>query len=193
MNILHLDSGILGDQSVSRGLTAAIVARLTAEHPGSSVTYHDLVSEPLDHLAATDLGAAPAGRDVLAEFLAADVVVIGAPMYNFTVPTQLKAWLDRILVAGKTFRYGAAGVEGLAGGRKVVIASARGGVYGEGSPAAIMDHQEPLLVNTLGFIGVTDVEIVRAEGLALGPDARTAAIDAAHETIKTHEGLARAA
>ena len=193
MNILHIDSGILGELSVSRRLTAAVVERLRAEHPDATVLAHDLVAEPVGHLTGADLGAEPVGRDVLAEFLAADVVVIGAPMYNFTIPTQLKAWIDRLLVAGKTFRYTETGPEGLAGGRKVIIASTRGGVYSEGSPAAALDHQEPFLQSVLNFIGVTDIEIVRAEGLAMGPDAKTAAVDAALADIASRESLKQAA
>ncbi|OLP58421.1 FMN-dependent NADH-azoreductase [Xaviernesmea oryzae] len=193
MNILHIDSGILGEHSVSRRLTAAIVERLRAEHPEAQVTTHDLVAEPVGHLTGADLGAAPAGRDVLSEFLAADIVVVGAPMYNFTIPSQLKAWIDRLLVAGTTFRYTESGPEGLAGGRKVIIASARGGVYGAGTPMATLDHQEPFLHNVLSFIGVTDIEVVRAEGLAMGPDAKAASIEAALSDIASRESLALAA
>ncbi|OLP55424.1 FMN-dependent NADH-azoreductase [Rhizobium rhizosphaerae] len=193
MNILHIDSGILGEHSVSRRLTAAVIERLRAEHPEATVVTHDLVAEPVGHLTGADLGAAPAGRDVLAEFLAADVVVVGAPMYNFTIPTQLKAWIDRLLVAGKTFRYTETGPEGLAGGRKVIIASARGGVYSEGAPAASLDHQEPFLQSVLNFIGVTDIEIVRAEGLAMGAEAKAAAVDAALADIASRESLRQAA
>jgi FMN-dependent NADH-azoreductase len=102
------------------------------------------------------------------QFLASDVIVIGAPMYNFSIPSQLKAWIDRIAVAGKTFRYGPNGPEGLAKGKKVVIASARGGAYGDESPA---DFQEPYLRHVFGFLGISDIEFVRAEGVAHGPEA----------------------
>ena len=140
MNLLHIDASVLGDNSVSRKVSAAIVARLRAADPTLRVTYRDLAAQPLDHLSGAHLatmhgGQPPApsvqadlesGQAALDEFLAADVVVIGAPMYNFTAPTQLKAWVDRILIAGKTFRYSATGVEGLAAGKRVIDAISRG-------------------------------------------------------------------
>src|SRR6266851_2967674 len=127
MKLLHLDSSVLGPHSVSRQVSAAIVDRLRKATPGLEIVYRDLTLTPLAHLSGSHLsagqGAAPeaalqqdlaAGRAVLDEFLAADIVVLGAPMYNFTLPSQLKAWIDRIVVAGKTFKYGARGAEGLA-------------------------------------------------------------------------------
>ncbi|HEX5951931.1 MAG TPA: NAD(P)H-dependent oxidoreductase, partial [Rhodanobacteraceae bacterium] len=128
-------------------------------------------------------------EEILDEFLAADVVVIGAPMYNFTIPTQLKAWIDRILTAGKTFRYTENGPEGLAGGKRVIVASARGGIYSEG-PATAVDFQEAYLRHVFGFIGIDNVEFVRAEGLNLGADQRQAALTRAHRQI---EGESRVA
>ena len=119
------------------------------------------------------------GGQHLAEFLASDIVVVGAPMYNFTIPSQLKAWVDRIAVAGQTFSYGPEGVEGLAGGKKVVIVSTRGGLYGAETPRGVFDHQEPYLRNLFGFLGITDISVVRAEGLAMS-DLRAASMDAAH-------------
>ncbi|HET6432371.1 FMN-dependent NADH-azoreductase [Dyella sp.] len=184
MNVLHLDTSALGAHSVSRQLTAAIVAQLVNEQT-AAVTYHDLASEPLSHwLPNADPASAEAQRNeaVLQQFLDADVVVIGAPMYNFSITTQLKAWLDRVMVAGRTFRYGPNGPEGLAGGKRVIIASSRGGKYSEG-PAAAMDFQEPYLRTALGFIGITDVVFVRAEGVAMGDEARQAALQAAHAAI----------
>src|SRR5688500_4119073 len=136
MTILKIDSSITGENSVSRTLTARIADQLAAAHPEQRLIQRDLVSEPLDHLT---LGAF-ADNSVLDEFLAADTVVIGAPMYNFTLPSQLKAWLDRVLVAGKTFRYTDQGPEGLAGGKRVIIALSRGGYYGKDSPAAGLEH-----------------------------------------------------
>ena len=163
MNILHLDSSITGDQSVSRQLSARIVQSL--EQAGSATTTHrDLAKDPLPHLTFTPEAAA-AHADSLEQFLAADVVVIGAPMYNFAIPSQLKSWIDSIQVAGKTFRYGANGPEGLVTGKRVIIASSRGGAYSEG-PMSALDHQEAYLRQVFGFIGVTDLEIVRAEGVA---------------------------
>jgi FMN-dependent NADH-azoreductase len=192
MKLLHIDSSVLGPQSVSRQVSAAIVRRLTDQTPGLEVVYRDLTAAPLAHLSGAHLAAAQgaaadaslqpdleAGRAVLEEFLAADVVVIGAPMYNFTIPTQLKSWIDRIAVAGKTFRYSAAGVEGLAGGKRVIIALSRGGLYGAGAPAAAFEHAETYLRGVFGFIGVTDIEVVVAEGTNLGPEHREKAISSA--------------
>lgn len=195
MKLLHIDSSILGAASASRKLTAAIVENLRAKAPGIEIDYRDLAAAPLphlliDHLPADHPAAAgsisdevPAQRAessaVLEEFLAADIVVIGAPMYNFTVPSQLKAWIDRILIAGKTFRYGAQGPEGLVGGKRVILAISRGGVYSAGSPAAGFEHVETYLRGAFGFIGITDPDVIVAEGLAMGPDASAAAIDAA--------------
>lgn len=192
MKLLHIDSSILGHGSVSRILSAEMVQALRARSAGLDVTYRDLSAEPLGHLTAGHLGAlqgAPvdaglqadvdAGKAALEEFLDADVVVIGAPMYNFGIPSQLKAWIDRLAVAGKTFRYGAMGPEGLCGGKKVIVASSRGGVFSAGTPTAAFDFQETYLRALFGFLGVTDVTFVRAEGVAMGPEARTKSIDAA--------------
>ncbi len=195
MTLLHIDSSILGDNSVSRDVSAAIVARLRETAPSAAVVYRDLAAEPIPHLSGAYLAAAAApgehgptlqhdlalGSAVMEEFLAADIVVIGAPMYNFTMPSQLKAWIDRILVAGKTFRYSEKGVEVLAGGKRVIIALSRGGFYGAETPMAAFDFQETYLRNTLGFIGVTDVAFVRAEGIAFGPEHREKALASAHE------------
>jgi FMN-dependent NADH-azoreductase len=122
------------------------------------------------------------GNQMLEDFLAADIVVIGAPMYNFGIPSQLKAWIDRIAVAGKTFRYGANGPEGLAGGKRVIIASSRGGMYVEG-PFAAFDHQETYLRAVFGFIGVTDLTFVRAEGVAISPENKEQALKSAQSSI----------
>jgi len=208
MNILHIDSGILGDQSVSRRLTASIVGRLKTDTASAAVTYRDLVTAPLAHLSGAHLMAASAspegieaslaselnaGRAALDEFLKADVVVVGAPMYNFAVPTQLKTWIDRILVAGTTFRYTEAGVEGLAKGKKVIVASTRGGHYSGASPISAMDHQETYLSTVFGFIGISDIEFIRAEGLAMGDEAKQTAIAGAEKAIAEHGRFAAAA
>jgi len=177
MKLLHVDAGITGDNSVSRQLTAAIVEAARAADPSLQVVRRDLAAEPVPHLDGGRLGGL-ADNEILQEFLDADVVVIGAPMYNFGVPSQLKAWLDHVLVAGKTFRYTADGPQGLAGGKRVIIASARGGFYAEG-PMAAIDFQEPYLRAVLNFIGVTDVEVVRAEGVNISPENREAALKAA--------------
>lgn len=183
MNILHLDSSITGDNSASRALSAAIVRELTDADPGANVTYRDLVADPLDHLTLPGFGT-EASAQVLAEFKAADLVVIGAPMYNFTIPTQLKAWIDRVLIAGETFRYTPNGSEGLAGDKHVIIALARGGLYGKNTAQRGIEHAERYLTDALAFIGIADPQFVIAEGLALGDEARAAALEAAHEAVR---------
>lgn len=172
MTILHIDSSITGDNSVSRILTERIVNQLEESNLGLAVIRRDLVAQPLDHLT---LGAF-ADSTVIDEFLAADTIVIGAPMYNFTLPSQLKAWLDRILVAGKTFRYSEEGrPEGLVGNKRVIVALSRGGFYGVDSPAAQLEHLETYLTGAFGFIGITP-EFVHADGIAVGPEQRQAGI-----------------
>lgn len=180
MKLLHIDSSILSDNSVSRQLTHTVVEQWRHAHPNSKVVYRDLAAQAPSHLSAEVLSAgavAPAHRSplqreelalsetLLTEFLAADVVVIGAPMYNFSIPSQLKAWLDRVMVAGRTFKYTDSGPVGLAGAKQVVIVLSRGGIYTQGSPAQDMDHQEAYLKVALGFMGINAVEIVRAEGV----------------------------
>ncbi|HET7562548.1 MAG TPA: NAD(P)H-dependent oxidoreductase [Rhodanobacteraceae bacterium] len=185
MKLLHIDSSVLAGNSASRSLSAALVARLRAEHPDLEVVHRDLAAQSLPHFTPILAEGHPCvarNAEILDEFLAADIVVIGAPMYNFTIPTQLKAWLDRILTAGKTFRYTANGPEGLAGGKRVIVASSRGGIYSEG-PAQAVDFQEPYLRHVFDFIGIHDVEFVRAEGLNLGPAQREAALAKAHGQI----------
>ena len=190
MKLLHIDASILGGNSVSRQLSAAAVERLRKTVPDIDVTYRDISATPLSHLTGEHLAAAhgatpetPAVRDDLAasaaaleDFLAADVVVIGAPLYNFTIPSQLKAWIDRILVAGKTFKYSEKGVEGLAGNKRVIVAVSRGGFYGADTPAAAGEHLETYLRWVFGFIGITDVEIIAADGVQVGPEQREKAL-----------------
>ncbi|HJT98019.1 MAG TPA: FMN-dependent NADH-azoreductase [Rhodanobacteraceae bacterium] len=193
MKLLHIDSSALGQHSVSRELSAAIVAGWKRRHSGLEVVYRDLAAEPLPHwspIADTTDPATILGQAVLDEFLSADVVVIGAPMYNFGIPSSLKAWIDRVMIAGKTFRYTENGAEGLAGGKKVIVASSRGGFYGEGSAMADFDFQEAYLRHVLGFAGVTDIELVRAEGIGMGPEQRAKAINDAHAEIAGHLALA---
>ena len=186
MKLLHLDASALGTQSVTRELSAAIVARWQDAVPGLAIDYRDLDSNPLPHLTAgvlagTDTVGKAEGDAVMDQFLASDVIVIGAPMINFSIPSTLKAWIDRIAVAGKTVRYTATGPEGLATGKRVVIASARGGIYGDANPA---DFQEAYLRQVFGFLGVTDIEFVRAEGVAYSPQHRADALAAAHASIR---------
>ena len=195
MKLLHLDSSILGDASASRQLSKAVVEAWSVASPGVQVTYRDLASDALSHFSAASLVAAgtPAElRDAaqrhetelaertLEEFLAADAIVIGAPMYNFAIPSQLKAWIDRIAVAGKTFKYTENGVVGLAGGKTVVIASSAGGVHA-GLPSG--QAHEDYLVRMLNFVGIADIEIVRAEGLAYGDEPRAEAMKGAAQRI----------
>ena len=197
MKLLHLDSSILGGNSASRKLSAAIVDQLTKAAPGLDIISRDLALQPLSHLSGEHLAAAQgavpespalqkdiaASQAALDEFLAADIVVIGAPMYNFGIPSQLKAWIDRIAVAGKTFRYTANGPEGLAGNKRVIVAVSRGGLYSAGMPAAAFEHVESYLRGVFGFLGVTDLEIVVAEGLQTGPDQREKAMSGALQAV----------
>ena len=174
MTILHLDSSINGDNSASRELTRSIVDQLKNSRWGEKVVYRDLASDPLPHLTLESF----ADSSVLDQFLEADTIVIGAPMYNFTLPSQLKAWIDRIAIAGKTFRYTENGPEGLAGGKRVIIALARGGFYNEGSAAAALEHLETYLRGVFNFIGI-EPEFVAADGLAVGPAQRESSISQA--------------
>ncbi|TPQ32942.1 FMN-dependent NADH-azoreductase [Bradyrhizobium guangdongense] len=192
MKLLHIDSSVLGPHSVSRQVSAKIVERLKQATPSLDVSYRDLTQTPLAHLSGSHLAAAqgaPAPADlapdlaasqaVLAEFLAADIVVIGAPMYNFTIPSQLKAWIDRILVAGKTFKYDANGPQGLAGNKRVIVAISRGGYYGADTPAALGEHLETYLRWVFGFIGIANPEFILADGIQVGPEHREKALTSA--------------
>jgi FMN-dependent NADH-azoreductase len=196
MKLLQIDSSITGPNSVSRVITAAVVERLRQTHPGLDVVQRDLIGAAPDHVTPVNFpsahpisamaGDAPefaAGRAasdaILDEFLAADIVVIGAPMYNFSIPSQLKAWIDRVIVPGKTFTYGPEGVKGLAAGKRVIVAISRGNLYGADQPAAIFEHVETYLRSLFTFVGITDLQFIVAEGVQLGPDARQAALDKA--------------
>lgn len=196
MNVLHLDSSILGDASASRQLTHAVATAVRAAEPESTLRYRDLAADELTHLSGASLAAAGTPDELrdaaqrqaaalaeatLNEFLAADLLIIGAPMYNFSVPSQLKAWVDRIAVAGKTFRYGPSGAEGLAGGKRVILVSTAGGMHAD-QPTGVA--HEGYLRLVLGFLGITDIELVRAHGLAMGGDARETAMTAAQQAIE---------
>jgi FMN-dependent NADH-azoreductase len=206
MKLLHIDSSALGAASVSRELTRRTVAQWQASHPGTTVEYLDLAVDAPTHLDADSLGfrlgpddasLTPAQKRentvserLVSQFLAADVVVVGAPMYNFSVPSQLKAWIDRIAQAGRTFAYTDKGPQGLAGGKTVIVASSRGGAY-SGDPAlAALDHQESYLKTLFAFFGITDVRFVRAERVAMGPAAREQALAAADIEIRALAGEA---
>jgi FMN-dependent NADH-azoreductase len=186
MKLLHIDSSASGPCSVSRRLSAAIVARLSQAHSQLQVVCRDLAAMNLAHWTPTHGAGDPSARldaTLLTEFMSADIVVIGAPMYNFTVPSQLKGWIDRIVVEDKTFRYGCQGVEGLAGNKRVIVASSRGGFYGAGTPAAALDFQEPYLRALFAFIGIEEVEFVRVEGVFTGEEYTANAIADAHSLI----------
>lgn len=199
MQLLHIDSSITGDNSASRKLTAQIVSAWKSSHPDTQVDYLDLVADAPNHFTAAamaprsgqtaDLSVEQVAENAVSErlvqqFLAADVVVIGAPFYNFTIPSQLKAWIDRLAQPGRTFRYTAEGPEGLAKGKTVIVASTRGGIYSTSTTAEAMEHQESYLKVVLGFFGITDVRFVRAEGLAMGPDAAAAAFSSAAKDVE---------
>ncbi|MCW6533758.1 FMN-dependent NADH-azoreductase [Sphingomonas lycopersici] len=178
MKLLHLDSSIMGENSASRLLSAAIVEHIVETYDAVEVTYRDLASEPLPHLTFDSFMALYTGADVR-QFLDTDVVVIGAGFYNFSVPTQLKAWIDHIVVRGKTFERGENGPIGLAKGKRVIVALARGNVYGDGSPYKAFEHAETLLRSAFTFMGITDIEFVIAEGLGRSEEFRRASIDSA--------------
>ncbi len=200
MKLLHIDSSPLNANSVSRQLTERMVAQWQATHPGTVVEYLDLALNAPSHLSLDSLGfrTAPGtpgltvvqqreneiSERLVSQFLAADVVVVGAPMYNFSIPTQLKAWIDRIVQVGRTFKYTEKGPQGLAGGKTVIVASSRGGVYSTNPALAGLDHQESYLRTVFGFLGVTDIRFVRAEGVAMGEAAKAQALAAAETMIK---------
>lgn len=199
MKLLHIDSSILGTASVSRQLTERIAAQWRATHPGTVVDYLDLATSAPSHLSAQSLGfrlppdAAgltdeqreenAVSEALVSQFLAADVIVVGAPLYNFSIPSQLKAWIDRIAQAGRTFKYTDKGPVGLAGGKTVIVASTRGGVYSTSDAGNAMEHQESYLKTVFGFFGITDVRFVRAEGVAMGDAPKAQALAAAEADI----------
>jgi FMN-dependent NADH-azoreductase len=186
VNILHIDSSIQGNASASRVLTREIVGALKAGQPHAKVTYKDLAEDELPHLGPavlTGADATQAARDAatLQEFLAADVIVIGAPIYNFSVPSQLKAWIDRLAVAGKTFRYTQSGPQGLVHGKRVIVALTRGGVH---TGAAAAEFGESYLQFLFRFLGIEDVSFVRAQGLSISPQQRATALEEALAAIR---------
>ncbi|AXK56249.1 MULTISPECIES: FMN-dependent NADH-azoreductase [Pseudomonas] len=179
--VLIIESSARQQDSVSRQLTQTFIQQWQAAHPGDSITVRDLARNPVPHLDANLLGGwmKPAeqrsaaeqeslqrSNELTEELLAADVLVMAAPMYNFAIPSTLKAWLDHVLRAGVTFKYTDTGPQGLLTGKRAYVLTARGGIYA-GSSA---DHQEPYLRQVMGFIGIHDVEFIHAEGLNLGGD-----------------------
>ena len=200
MKLLHIDSSILGAHSVSRQLTAEIVAEWVKSHAGTTVEYLDLAVNAPNHFGADAIAvkgiAQPEPTDaqraenavseqLVSQFLAADVIVIGAPFYNFSIPTQLKAWIDRLAQPGRTFTYTDKGPTGLATGKTVIVASTRGGVYSTNDWGRAAEHQESYLQTVFGFLGITDVRFVRAEGVAMGDAKKAEALgEAANSIVK---------
>ncbi|WP_233982457.1 FMN-dependent NADH-azoreductase [Pectobacterium versatile] len=198
MNILHIDSSILESGSVSRQISADVVEQLVKQHPHAVVTYRDVVKDEIRHLTGpiaagfrqiTSSSADEAtlrehqlSEALVAEFLANDVIVIGAPMYNFSVSSQLKSWLDRLAQAGKTFKYTEKGPVGLSGGRTVIVVSSRGGFYTT-PPFLDMDFQERYLQGFFRFLGITDIHFVRAEGASKGDEIKHREIQNAQSSI----------
>ena len=171
--ILHIDSSSRVEGSATRQLSAYAVELLVKENPQAKIIRHDLVAQPLAHI-GTDFLSGQAdvlahSDKLIAELEQADILVIGAPMYNFGIPTQLKAWIDHVCRAGKTFSYTAEGPKGLLKNKRAIIVVGTGGVYSTPAMAAI-DHVSPYLKQVLGFIGITDVTVVSAEKQAMGAD-----------------------
>ncbi|OYT90222.1 MAG: FMN-dependent NADH-azoreductase [Burkholderiales bacterium PBB3] len=206
MKLLHIDSSILSTNSVSRQMTAQIAQEWAAAYPGTQVDYLDLAVDTPSHLSAESLGfRLPAGTDLsdvqkrenavsealVSQFLAADVIVVGAPLYNFSIPSQLKSWIDRVAQVGRTFKYTEKGPQGLAGGKTVIVASSRGGVYSTSEGGRAMEHQESYLQTVFGFFGISDVRFVRAEGVAMGEAAKTQALEGA--ALQARAAIAQAA
>lgn len=196
--LLHINSSVRSEGSVSRKLTAEFIAKWKAAHPADRIVERDLAANPVPHLTEQMMGAfftpteqrtAEQARvialsdELVQELQAADVILIGAPMYNFSVSSTLKAWIDHVARAGLTFKYTETGPVGLVQGKKVYVFTSRGGVYSEG-PAKSLDFHETYLRGVLGFIGMTDVVFVHTEGLAMGDDAATRAIEQSRDAIE---------
>ena len=196
MNILYVASSSRGSASYSNRVATDVLTELRSHNPGAKVTVRDLGREPLPHIdddfVAATRGPAASQTDeqrvllarsdtLVDELLAADVVVIAAPMINFTIPSSLKAWIDYVARAGRTFSYSEAGPKGLVTGKPVIVVAARGGIYPNGNA---LDFQLPYLKSVLGFLGMTDVTVLEVEGTAYGPEAAEKAVAAA--TAKLH-------
>lgn len=180
-HVLIIESSARQQDSVSRQLTRDFIQQWQAAHPGDQINVRDVAANPLPHLDADLLGgwmkpaeqrsmpeqqAFERSNQLTDELLAADVLVMAAPMYNFTIPSTLKAWLDHVLRAGITFKYTPTGPQGLLQGKRAIVLTARGGIHaGAGS-----DHQEPYLRQAMAFIGIHDVEFIHAEGLNMSGD-----------------------
>lgn len=198
MKLLHVDSSILGTGSVSRQLTAEVVAEWLKNYPDTTVEYLDLAMDAPSHFGADGLDikfgaqASPTeaqryenavSERLLTQFLESDIVVVGAPLYNFNIPTQLKAWIDRLAQPGRTFKYTDNGSVGLVPDKTVIVVSSRGGIYSTSESGRAMEHQESYLKVIFGFFGITDLRIVRAEGTAMGEGPKAAALRSARADI----------
>ena len=196
MNILHVTSSARGNASYSNRVASQVVDELSIRNPGANVAVRNLARDPLPHIdddfvAATKSPTGPqterqraqlAQSDALVdELIAADVIVIAAPMINFTIPSNLKTWIDYVARAGRTFSYSEKGPKGLVTGKQVIVVAARGGVYAQNTA---LDFQVPYLKSVLGFLGMTDVEVIEVEGTAFGPEVAEKAVAAA--TAKLH-------
>ncbi|MCJ2187628.1 FMN-dependent NADH-azoreductase [Novosphingobium beihaiensis] len=193
MKVLHIDSSVLGENSVSRKISAGVMVKLKAAQPDADVLYRDLAVDTVPHLSGAYLAASQGmtsehepelqadlaiGEAVLEEFLEADAVVIGVAFYNLTVSSQLKAWLDRIMIVGKTFKYSAQGeLQGMMGSKRVILGISRGGIYLEGTPGGAIEHCETFLKAIFAFIGVTNLDIIVADGVNVGPEHRAQALE----------------
>ncbi|MCA1457084.1 FMN-dependent NADH-azoreductase [Bradyrhizobium sp. BRP22] len=195
--ILVLNSSVSGDASVSKILIDEAVRNLSRANPGATVIQRDLGANPVPHLTGANVAgvrgepksdeeraARALSDELIAELRAADTIVIGAPMYNFSIPTGLRSWFDYVLRAGETFSYSEARPQGLITGKRVIVVESRGGLYSEG-PANVMDFQEPYLRTLLGFIGLTDITFIHAEKIGFGPEAREAALASAKQALAT--------
>lgn len=195
MKILHIDASPRGERSISRQLAAEARDMLSRAYPDLSVVYRDVGRDTIPHLTEAWIEGAyaapdertPAARDAIAlsdqlvdELLAAELVLISSPMYNFTVPSSLKAWIDHVVRPGRTF---SADMKGLARDRKVIVITARSGDYSPGTPLAAYDHQEPTLRTVFGFIGITDLSFVHAQGISSKGDARERALTTARAEL----------
>lgn len=194
-NVLVIDSSATPNGSASRLLVESVLTHLGQKHVPSSVVHRNLGADPLPHLSTENfagLRGTPSSAaerrlravsdTLIAELRAADMLVIGAPMYNFSISTGLRTWFDYVLRAGETFRYTEAGPQGLIGDKQVIVVKTSGGIYTEG-PNRSIDFHEAYLRHLLGFMGLTDVKFIRAEKLAYGPDARSAALAVAQKSV----------
>jgi FMN-dependent NADH-azoreductase len=186
--LLAINSSAGSAESVSRILVDETIQQLRRQYSEATVMHRDLGAAPIPHLTTdtlagvrgtpatgAELGARALSDELIAELRSADIVVIGAPMYNFSVATSLRAWFDHVLRAGETFRYTEDGPEGLLGDKRVIVIETRGGLYSEGRAKAL-DFQEPYLRQLLGFVGISEPTFIRAEKIGFGPDVREGAI-----------------